>query len=107
MKSYGGASSGASKIEPPSAPLPPHAPHNVVDLVPPAPPFKSNQDYNVLFEEKDGSQSAAQILAFEDTWHWDMESRSTFDAMTSAEQLNRGGVYTQVAKTLLGLRSFL
>jgi DNA modification methylase len=84
-----------------------YIPDNCVDLVYLDPPFKSNQDYNVLFEEKNGTQSAAQILAFEDTWHWDLESRSTFDAMTSADQLNRGGVFTHVAKTLLGLRSFL
>jgi site-specific DNA-methyltransferase (adenine-specific) len=35
------------------------------------PPFKSNQDYNVLFVEQDGTRSAAQIKAFEDTWRWD------------------------------------
>ena len=40
-----------------------------VDLVYLDPPFKSNQDYNVFFAERNGSQSAAQIQAFEDTWH--------------------------------------
>jgi DNA modification methylase len=35
-----------------------------VDLVYLDPPFKSNQDYNVLFAEQDGSRSAAQIKAF-------------------------------------------
>ena len=39
-----------------------------VDLVYLDPPFKSNQNYNVLFKEKDGSQAASQIRAFEDTW---------------------------------------
>ena len=39
-----------------------------VDLVYLDPPFKSNQDYNVLFAERDGSRSAAQIRVFEDTW---------------------------------------
>ena len=42
-----------------------------VDLIYLDPPFKSNQDYNVLFAEQDGSRSAAQIKAFEDTWRWD------------------------------------
>ena len=42
-----------------------------VDLVYLDPPFKSNQDYSVLFQEKNGSNSAAQIKAFEDTWRWD------------------------------------
>ena len=31
------------------------------------PPFKSNQDYNVLFSERYGSCAFAQIKAFEDT----------------------------------------
>lgn len=38
-----------------------------VDLVYFDPPFNSSQNYNVLFAEKDGSRSAAQIRAFEDT----------------------------------------
>ncbi len=42
-----------------------------VDLVYLDPPFKSDQNYNVLFQEQNGSRSAAQIHAFEDTWHWD------------------------------------
>jgi 16S rRNA G966 N2-methylase RsmD len=42
-----------------------------VDLVYLDPPFKGKQDYNVLFAEQDGSRSAAQIKAFEDTWRWD------------------------------------
>jgi DNA modification methylase len=42
-----------------------------VDLIYLDPPFNSNQDYNVLFAERNGSQSEAQIRAFEDTWHWD------------------------------------
>ena len=42
-----------------------------VDLVYLDPPFKSDQNYNVLFQEQNGARSAAQIHAFEDTWHWD------------------------------------
>ena len=45
-----------------------------VDLVHLDPPFKSDQDYNILFAERKGSQAAAQIKAFEDTWHWDKVS---------------------------------
>jgi site-specific DNA-methyltransferase (adenine-specific) len=32
-----------------------------VDLVYLDPPFKSNQDYNILFAERNGSQAAAKI----------------------------------------------
>jgi len=42
-----------------------------VNLVYLDPPFKSNQDYNVLFSKRDGSRASAQIKAFEDTWRWD------------------------------------
>jgi site-specific DNA-methyltransferase (adenine-specific) len=45
-----------------------------VDLVHLDPPFNSNQDYNILFAERNGSRAAAQIKAFEDTWHWDKVS---------------------------------
>jgi site-specific DNA-methyltransferase (adenine-specific) len=38
-----------------------------VDLVYLDPPFKSNQDCNVLFAEPSGERSAAKIKAFEDT----------------------------------------
>ena len=47
-----------------------HVKDESVDLVYLDPPFKSNQDYNVLFAEH-GTRSAAQIKAFEDTWRWD------------------------------------
>jgi site-specific DNA-methyltransferase (adenine-specific) len=41
-----------------------------VDLIYLDPPFNSNASYNVLFRATDGSGSAAQIEAFDDTWHW-------------------------------------
>ena len=49
-----------------------------VDLVYLDPPFNSNTTYNVLFAEKSGEQSAAQITAFDDTWHWGMESELAY-----------------------------
>lgn len=42
-------------------------PANSVDLVYLDPPFKSNQDYNMLYKERDGTRSAAQTRAFTDT----------------------------------------
>ena len=51
-----------------------HVDDESVDLVYLDPPFKSNQDYNVLFAEHDGTKSAAQILAFEDTWEWNADA---------------------------------
>jgi 16S rRNA G966 N2-methylase RsmD len=49
-----------------------------VDLVYLDPPFNSAQTYNVLFAEHDGSRSAAQIKAFEDTWAWNIESEAAY-----------------------------
>lgn len=48
-----------------------HVKDECVDLVYLDPPFKSDQNYNVLFNSSVGTQSAAQVQAFEDTWHWD------------------------------------
>jgi site-specific DNA-methyltransferase (adenine-specific) len=56
-----------------------------VDLTYLDPPFNSAANYNVLFVEKGGEQSAAQITAFEDTWHWSQESEATYhDIVTTA-----------------------
>ncbi len=56
-----------------------------VDLIYLDPPFNSNANYNVLFREKSGQQSAAQITAFEDTWHWSLDSESAYqDVVTNA-----------------------
>lgn len=49
-----------------------------VDLIYLDPPFKSNQDYNVLFQEQNGSRSNAQIKVFEDTWRWDRGAASAY-----------------------------
>jgi|ERR1039458_6252514 hypothetical protein len=42
-------------------------------------------NYNVLFAEKDGTRSASQIMAFEDTWEWNRESSHAY------EQIVEGG----------------
>jgi DNA modification methylase len=41
-----------------------------VDLIYLDPPFNSNATYNVLFTDKNGSQTASQLQAFKDTWNW-------------------------------------
>lgn len=74
-------------------------PSECVDLVYLDPPFNSNQDYNVLFAERDGSRSAAQIQAFSDTWRWDAAARRTFD-----ETIEQGG---KAAEALGAFRSLV
>ena len=76
-----------------------HGGDQSVELVYLDPPFKSNRDYNVLFAEQDGSRSAAQIKAFEDTWRWDQGSARAY-----AEVVEAGG---DVAKAMMAFRTFI
>ena len=55
-----------------------HIPDESVDLVYLDPPFNSNASYNVLFRERTGEESPAQIKAFTDTWEWTQETEWTF-----------------------------
>jgi site-specific DNA-methyltransferase (adenine-specific) len=70
-----------------------------VDLVYLDPPFKSNQNYNILFKEKNGSQAASQIRAFEDTWTWSQEDEAIYFDLVA-----KGG---KVADCLQAFRTFL
>lgn len=45
-----------------------HIANESVQLVYLDPPFKSQQDYNVLFRSTTGAPSEAQLRAFTDTW---------------------------------------
>ncbi len=47
-----------------------YLPDGAVDLVDLDPPFNSNRDDNVIFRDESGNATDAQLLAFEDTWHW-------------------------------------
>jgi len=55
-------------------------PDDFFDLIYLDPPFNSNRDYNILFEEK-GIVSSAQIRAFEDTWEWTQSTLDLFNAL--------------------------
>ena len=70
-----------------------------VDLIYLDPPFNSNQDYNVLFKERDGSQAASQIRAFKDTWTWGQEDEAVY-----ADLVTAGG---KVADVMQAFRTFL
>ena len=55
-----------------------YVPDASVDLVYLDPPFNSNRNYNVLFKDESGTESEAQITAFEDTWHWTEDAARTY-----------------------------
>ena len=77
-----------------------YVPDETVDLIYLDPPFNSNATYNVLFRERSGEESAAQITAFEDTWHWGWESEIAFQ-----DVVTRGP--DKVGSLLAALRQFL
>ena len=61
-----------------------HVPDKSVDLIYLDPPFNSNATYNVLFREASGEGSAAQIEAFDDTWHWNTkESGRAYESVVT------------------------
>ncbi len=71
-----------------------------VDLIYLDPPFNSNASYNVLFKGPSGNESAAQIEAFDDTWHWS-------DAAEEAFQDVRRSGNAAAATMLTAMRTFL
>jgi adenine specific DNA methylase Mod len=60
-----------------------HVAAESVDLIYLDPPFNSSATYNVLFKEKSGEESAAQITAFEDTWGRGLESEAVYNGMVT------------------------
>ena len=77
-----------------------HIQDESVDLVYLDPPFNSAQSYNAFFHEKNGTDAASQIRAFEDTWHWDTETMKAYAAIT--EQPGRVSTVMQAFYTFLG-----
>jgi len=77
-----------------------HIKDETIDLIYLDPPFNSKQSYNILFAEKNGTQSPAQIKAFEDTWHWDRKAEETYREIE--ENLPK-----EIADLIRALRSFL
>ena len=76
-----------------------HVADGLVDLVYLDPPFNSAQDYNVLFKERNGTESAAQIRAFEDTWRWDQVAARAYQ-----EIVEGGG---KAAQAMIAFHSYL
>ena len=77
-----------------------HVADESVDLIYLDPPFNSNVNYNVLFREPSGELSSAQITAFEDTWHWGLESEAAYRAVVTDGPEKLGNL-------LQSMRSFL
>ena len=76
-----------------------HVADESIDLVYLDPPFNSNANYNVLFAEHDGTQAAAQIKVFDDTWRWDEGAARAY-----ADVVEAGG---RVSQAMQAFRTFL
>jgi DNA modification methylase len=77
-----------------------HIPAESVDLIYLDPPFNSKRDYNVYLATPKGHQSDAQIMAFEDTWHWGDQAEQEYSDLL--RQTN-----TDISDLLSSLRRFL
>ena len=77
-----------------------HVGDQSVDLVYLDPPFNSSATYNVLFAERDGTQAASQIKAFEDTWKWDESAARVFQEVVEAGD-------QRVSQAMQAFRTFL
>jgi len=70
-----------------------------IDLIYIDPPFNSNQAYNVIFSEQNGTSSQAQIQVFDDTWHW-LEAKRTYSEIIE-------NAPTKIVKCISSFRNFL
>ena len=72
-----------------------------VDLIYLDPPFNSQRAYNIIFPDKTGKFSTAQIHAFEDTWSWGTESQQAFD------DIMRGNYSLELKDMMKAFRQFM
>src|ERR1035437_4506501 len=81
-----------------------YIPDASVDLVYLDPPFNSNRAYNVIFKDESGNSADAQLLAFEDTWHWGHDAEAKYAYLTNTAR-NGGRVPATVSTIVAALRS--
>jgi site-specific DNA-methyltransferase (adenine-specific) len=81
-----------------------YLPDAAVDLVYLDPPFNSNRDYNVIFRDESGNATDAQLLAFEDTWHWGPSAEATYAYLTNTAR-HEGRVPDKVSTIIAALRA--
>jgi site-specific DNA-methyltransferase (adenine-specific) len=63
---------------------------NSIDLIYLDPPFNSSRNYNVLFKDEHGKDSESQIVAFEDTWHWNQQAERTYHNLVTTAPAHVG-----------------
>jgi len=81
-----------------------YIPDDSVDLIYLDPPFNSNRDFNVIFKDETGRKSDAQLIAFEDTWHWGPNAEALYAYLTETGR-HRGRVPDTVSTLIAALRT--
>ena len=81
-----------------------YIPDGSVDLVYLDPPFNSDRNYNVIFKDESGRKSDAQLLAFEDTWHWGPSAEATYAYLTETGR-HQGRVPGTASTIIAALRA--
>jgi adenine specific DNA methylase Mod len=77
-----------------------HIPTESVDLIYLDPPFNSNRNYNVLFKDEHGTDSEAQIKAFDDSWRWGLEAEHAYAELQIESQ-------PHIAEMIESMRDFI
>ncbi len=69
-----------------------------IDLIYLDPPFNSSRSYNVLYKDESGAEAEAQIVAFEDTWHWNQSTEIQYRELVAG-----GDKLAQLLETLVAV----
>src|SRR3990172_600774 len=81
-------------------------PDECVDLIYLDPPFNSTRTFNVLFQDESGLDSDAQIIAFEDTWHWGREAELTFHEIVN-DAPDRVAIAVNILRQMIGANQMM
>jgi len=75
-----------------------YIPDESVDLIYLDPPFNSNRSYNVLFKDEKGTDSEAQISAFDDSWHWGLSAETIYNELVQGPNQAVGNMIEAMRK---------
>jgi len=63
-----------------------YIPDESIDLIYLDPPFNSQREWNLIFQDESGNNSDAQLLAFDDSWHWGPSAEEIFAFLTNTSR---------------------
>ncbi|MBM3326348.1 MAG: hypothetical protein FJY65_05140 [Calditrichaeota bacterium] len=79
-----------------------YIPTDAIDLIYLDPPFNSKREYNIIFKDRTGRESQAELGAFEDFWRWNEQVQMDYDYLVNTT-VNRGLVSAGVSSLIFGL----